>query len=73
MKTGSIWQEAETHNVYLFDTVDHFGVTMDVLDGDWKLERDWIGRHDLWKEVLFDSFVDYAVFNRRLEIGKWHD
>jgi len=57
MKTGDIWQEAETYNETLFDTVDHFEVTINVLNGEWKEKGI---EHPLgWKFSIFWDTKEY--------------
>jgi len=63
MTLGSIWTSAETSfNEPLFDTVDHFGVTVHVLDGNWKLSPPFSS----WAIVESPKIVDIETVN-----GQW--
>lgn len=64
MTLGGEWTSAETSfNEPLFDTVDHFGVTVHVLDGDWKPPR---RRYSKWAIGESPKAVDIQVVD-----GKW--
>lgn len=40
MKIGDIWSKVGTSNEYLYDTYDHFEVTVDALNGGWKENKE---------------------------------
>jgi len=57
MRTGDIWENSNTYNVDLFDTVSHFRVTAGILNGE-------------WKEVKNQHPLNYQMILRVLNI--WH-
>ena len=36
MRTGDIWENSNTYNADLFETVSHFRVTAGILNGGWR-------------------------------------
>ena len=67
MTLGRIWTNAETSfNEPLFDTVDHFGATVHVLDGDWKPHPRRFSKWDIGESP---KVIDIEVVDGRWRIG----
>lgn len=58
MRDGDIWEGANTYDETLFDTPNHFRITVGILNGEWKKHKDLPDHY----------YLDYIDF---LMLGEW--